>query len=234
MALRLPRFSAIWPAQDCALCRATSGYTLLCAACDGELPRLGAACARCALPLLRESAFCGRCLHKRRPAVDDAIAAFEYRFPVDRLVQRFKFAGDLAFGRELGARLAARAAGADRPDRLVVPPLSAPRLRERGFNQALEIAKVVARALDLRCDAGCIVRLRDTDPQHELDRRTRLANLRGAFACGRRLDGEHVALVDDVVTTGATAETLSRLLKQAGARRVSVWAVARTPGPALG
>jgi ComF family protein len=230
----LPKFSSIWPAQDCALCGAVSGDALLCDACDGGLPRLGPACARCALPLAREALFCGRCLHKRRPAVDDAIAVFEYRFPIDRLVQRFKFAGDLAFGRELGARLAARAAGATRPHRLVVPPLSKRRLRERGFNQALEIAKVVARALDVPCDGNSLVRTRDTDPQHELDRRTRLANLRGAFACTRRFDGEHVVIVDDVVTTGATAETLARLVKQAGARRLGVWAVARTPDPALG
>jgi len=233
-ALRLPKFSSLWPAQDCALCGTGSGDALLCDACDAGLPRLGSACARCALPLPREALFCGRCMHKRHPVVDHAIAAFEYRFPVDRLIQRFKFAGDLAFGRELAQRLAARVAGADRPHRLVVPPLSPKRLRERGFNQALEVAKVLGRALDVRCDAGALVRVRDTDPQHELDRRTRLANLRGAFACTRRLDGEHVALVDDVVTTGATAETLARLAKGAGAARVSVWAVARTPDPALG
>ena len=132
------------------------------------------------------------------------------------------------------ACLAARAARAARPRYLVVPPLSGPRLRERGFNQALEIAKVVAHQLDLRCESRALVRLRDTDPQHQLDRRARLANLRGAFACVHRFDGEPVAIVDDVVTTGATAETLARLLKQAGASRVSVWAVARTPDPALG
>src|SRR5205807_9876252 len=140
-------------------------------ACDAGLPRLGTACARCALPLAPGPLFCGRCMHKRHPAVDDALAAFEYRFPVDRLIQRFKFAGDLALGRELAERLAARVAGADRPQRLVVPPLSPRRLRERGFNQALEIAKVLARALDVRCDGTSLVRTRDTDPQHELDRR---------------------------------------------------------------
>ena len=224
----------MWPGQDCALCGAPSGDALLCTACDVSLPALGNACLRCALPLPQSKLLCGRCFGKRNPAVDDSIAAFEYRFPLDRLVLRFKFAADLAVGRALACRLAARVAGADRPRRVVVPPLSPPRLRSRGFNQALEVAKVVARRLDVRCDPRAIVRLRDTEAQRGLDRRRRLANLRGAFACARRVDGEHVAIVDDVVTTGATAETLARLLKDAGAARVSVWAVARTPDPALG
>jgi ComF family protein len=195
---------------------------------------MGHACLRCALPLPQSKLLCGRCLGKRNPSVDDSIAAFEYRFPLDRLVLRFKFAADLAVGRALASRLAARVAGADRPRCIVVPPLSSPRLRSRGFNQALEIAKVVARRLDVPCEPRAIVRLRETEAQRGLDRRRRLANLRGAFASPRRFDGEHVAIVDDVVTTGATAETLARVLKEAGAARVSVWAVARTPDPALG
>ncbi|HST00828.1 MAG TPA: ComF family protein [Usitatibacter sp.] len=166
--------------------------------------------------------------------MDDSIAAFEYRFPLDRLVLRFKFAADLAVGRALASRLAACVALADRPRRIVVPPLSSPRLRSRGFNQALEIAKVVARRLDVPCEPRAIARLRETEAQRGLDRRRRLANLRGAFASTRGFDGERVAIVDDVVTTGATAETLARTLKQSGASRVSVWAVARTPDPALG
>ena len=177
---------------------------------------------------------CGRCLGKRHPAVDDSIAVYEYRFPLDRLVQRFKFSADLALGRMLAARLALQAMQAERPRCLVVPPLSPRRMRGRGFNQALELAKVVGRALGVRCERRAIVRVRETEAQHELDRRRRLANLRGAFACARRFDGEHVAIVDDVVTTGATVETLARALKHAGAGRVSVWAVARTPDPALG
>ena len=224
----------MWPAQDCALCSAPSGDAFVCAPCEAALPWLRHACFRCALPLAPPQLLCGRCLGKRHPAVDDSIAVFEYRFPLDRLVQRFKFAADLAMGRALAARLAARVAAAERPRRIVVPPLSSRRLRERGFNQALELAKVVARAVQADCEPRAILRVRETQAQHELDRRQRLANLRGAFSCARCFDGEHVAIVDDVVTTGATAETLARVLKQAGAARVSVWAVARTPDPALG
>lgn len=232
--LRLPKISSIWPAQDCALCGSSSGDSLVCGACEASLPAIDHACLRCALPLAGSGLLCGGCLAKRHYAVDDSIAAFEYRFPLDRLVQRFKFAGDLALGRMLGARLAMRASHAGRPRCLVAPPLSPRRMRQRGFNQALELAKVVGRVLGVPCERRAIVRVRETEPQHELDRRQRLANLRGAFACARRFDGEHVAIVDDVVTTGATAETLAHALKQAGAARVSVWAVARTPDPALG
>ena len=232
--LHLPHFSAIWPAQDCALCGAPSGDSLLCTGCEASLPAIRHACLRCALPLAEPKPYCGRCLGKRNPAVDDSIAAFEYRFPLDRLVQRFKFAADLAVGRALASRLASCVDRADRPRCIVVPPLSPRRLRQRGFNQALELAKVVARRLDIACEPRAIVRIRETEPQHELDRARRLANLRGAFACVRRFDAGHVAIVDDVVTTGATVETLARVLKRSGAARVSVWAVARTPDPALG
>jgi len=207
---------------------------MFCSPCEVSLPAIRHACRRCALPLAGPRLFCGRCLGKRNAAVDDSVAAFEYRFPLDRLVQRFKFAADLAVGRALACRLAACVEGADRPRCLVVPPLSPRRLRERGFNQALELAKVVSRRLAVDCEPRAIARVRETEAQHELDRARRLANLRGAFACARRFAGAHVAIVDDVVTTGATAETLARALKEAGAGRVSVWAVARTPDPALG
>ena len=222
------------PGQDCALCGATSGRALVCAACERELPRLGNACARCALPLTASRGACGRCLAKRRPAIDSALAVFEYRFPLDRLVQRFKFGADLAIGRYLGEALAGRVVSLDRPGVIVVPPLSAARLRERGFHQALELARAVRHATGIPVDPSLVRRVRETESQHALDRRRRLANLRGAFACACAVQGLHVGIVDDVITTGATAQSLARVLKEAGAARVSAWAVARTPDPALG
>jgi len=190
---------------------------------------LDRACERCAVPLGRRGA-CGECL-AHAPCFDAAAAAFEYRFPVDRLILRFKYAGDLAIGHWLGLQLADRVAREDPPDLLVVPPLSASRLRTRGFNQALELAKVVAKRLALRCDLDGLTRDGAADPQVGLGRRERLANLRDAFRCRLALDDRHVAIVDDVLTTGATASCLARVLKAAGARRVSVWAVARAPEP---
>jgi ComF family protein len=191
------------------------------------LPVLAARCVRCAVPL-PAAGTCGECL-AHPPAFEDAESCFEYRFPVDRLIHRFKYAGDLATGRWLALQLALGVADEPRPDLLVAPPLSKARLRERGFNQALEIGKVVAKKLRVPCDIAGIVRTHETAPQPGLGRRARRANLRGAFRCDLRLAGAHVAIVDDVVTTGATADALARVLKKAGATRVSVWSVARTP-----
>ena len=209
------------------LCGAKSGAHLVCEACESGLPVLGTACERCAVPLPVDGT-CGEC-QRRPPRFDDAFALFEYRFPVDRLVHRFKFGADLAIGGWLAARLALRVPM--RPDVLVAPPLAPDRLRERGFNQSLEIAKRVARDLRLRHAWRGIVRSRMTIPQPGLGRSARRSNLRGAFDCRADFAGLHVAIVDDVLTTGATADALAAALKNAGAARVSVWAVARTPDP---
>lgn len=192
-------------AQDCALCGESSGASLVCGACAAALP----------------------------PAAADAevLAAFEYRFPVDRLVQRFKFGGDLAIGRWLASALAERARHEPRPDLLLAPPLTPARLRERGFNQSLEIARVVGRELRIPHSHRVVRKVRDTPAQHGLGARARRANLRGAFRCERALGGLRVAIVDDVLTTGATAGTLADELRRAGASEVRVWTVARAPLP---
>ena len=231
--IQAPLFSALgfsFLAQDCALCGAATGDAVICAACESALPRLASYCESCAVPLPR-AGICGRC-QRRPPAFDRAIAAFEYRFPVDRVVHRFKYSADLALGRWLSLQLAERVGCESPPDLLVAPPLTGVRLRERGFNQALEIAKVVGRRLGVRCDLTGLAKVRETSPQPGLGRARRRANLRRAFRCDLVLEGRSVALVDDVMTTGATADALARVLKAAGAARVSVWAVARTPDPA--
>jgi ComF family protein len=230
LTLQLPEKAAMGPrwhllTQDCLLCGAASGVRPVCDDCDEALPAIGAACPGCAIPLPQEG-ICGQCL-SRPFAFDDAVACFEYRFPLDRLVQRFKFGGDLALGRWLAMRLAHRVSNAC-PDLVVAPPLTRARLTERGFNQALEIAKVVARRRRARCDISAIRRVRDTAPQPGLGRRERRANLRDAFRCDRDVKGLHVAVVDDVMTTGATIDAMACALKQAGAARVSAWSVART------
>ena len=215
--------------QDCLLCAGASGESVVCGECALALPILATGCTRCAAPL-SEPGICGEC-QRHPPAFDAALAAFEYRFPVDRLIHRFKFAGDLAVGRWLSLQLLERVTAEPRPDLIVVPPLTPGRLRSRGFNQALEIGKVVGRRLGVRFAIGALAKTRDTAPQPGLGRRERRANLRRAFRCDRAFSGEHVALVDDVMTTGATADALARVLRAAGAGSVSVWTVARTPDP---
>ena len=177
---------------------------------------------------------CGHCERSLPcdPGLDGALCAFAYRFPVDRLVQRFKFAGDLAVGRWLGERLAQTARHATRPDILVAPPLSRRRLRERGFNQSLELARVAGRALDLPVEFRAMARVRDTAPQPGLGRDQRRENVRDAFTCDFDFRGRTVAIVDDVITTGATVAAFARALHLAGAVRVEAWVVARAPAPA--
>ena len=218
----------LW-SEDCALCLNPVSDRCVCAACRAALPHIANACERCALAL-PEGRCCGGCMTSP-PAFDDAVAAFEYRFPLDRLVQRFKYAGDLALGHWLALELAGRLAPLERPDLLVVPPLSRVRLRDRGFNQALEIARRVGRVLAVPVSAGAVRRVRETTSQARLRESERRANLARAFTCAADLRGRHVAVVDDVLTTGATADALARTLKGAGAARVSAWVVARVPEP---
>lgn len=208
-SLRLPSWPRLHLGQDCLLCMGASDE-VVCPSCARALPTANPACF---------------------PALEEAAAAFAYRFPVDRLVARFKFSADLAVGRWLGVRLADRVRGLARPDVIVAPPLAAERLRERGFNQALELAKVVARDLRVPLRSRGLRRTRATAPQPGLDRDARRANLEGAFACDADLRGLQVAIVDDVMTTGATAEALGLVLRAAGATKISVWVAARTPDP---
>jgi len=204
---------------------------VLCAACDADLPRLGGPlCPRCALPS-PAGEVCGRCL-ARAPAYDATTAALAYAFPADVLVQALKFRGELALAPLLGMLLAAQLERAARVDFVLPVPLAAARLRARGFNQALEIARHVARAAGARLEPLLAERSRDTASQMELPYAERSKNVRGAFRCERSLEGAAVALVDDVMTTGATLDELAATLKRAGAARVVNWVVARTPAPA--
>ena len=228
-ALQLLRKAAGTLGGDCWLCGAASPHALACAPCAQALPRATAACPRCALPMPTPD-LCGPCL-RRPPPFESSIAAFDYRFPVDRLVQRFKFSGDLAAGRWLALQLAQRAVHAPRPQLLVAPPLTRARLTSRGFNQALEIARVVGSELGVPTVPRALARVRETAPQPGLGGRARRENLRDAFRCSLALEGRDVAIVDDVMTTGATAAAVARALRSAGAGRVSVWVVARTPEP---
>jgi ComF family protein len=209
----------------CFVCRGRS-QELVCGECKSELPRLTSElCPRCALPA-PGGAVCGRCL-AHPPHYDATLAALAYDFPADALVHALKFRGELALAAYLG-RLLLPAASAERPDIVIAVPLSSKRLRERGYNQAVEIARhVMPRRLDL----GICVRERDSTPQIELPWDERHRNVRGAFSCNTRLAGASVAVVDDVMTTGATLDEVARTLKRAGAGRVMNWVVARTLPP---
>jgi ComF family protein len=214
-------------AQDCILCGAAAGSEILCAPCESALPRLhGALCSQCALPL-PTGGVCGAC-QRRPPSFYQTLAALEYAFPVDSMIHAFKYAGNLALAPHLAGHLMDALRAHRRPDVVVPVPLSRVRLRERGFNQSLEIARLVARRLALPLLPSLLVRVRDTQPQTNLPWRARSANVKGAFACSTDLQGKHCAIVDDVMTTGATLDEAASVLKRRGAESVSVWVVART------
>ncbi|NBB93839.1 MAG: ComF family protein [Gammaproteobacteria bacterium] len=214
----------------CLICgrRARDGLDC-CAGCEADLPTNRIACCQCGLPLASPARRCGRCA-RRPPAFATTEAAFEYVGVVESLVQRFKFRRDLAAGRVLGALTAKRlaAAGAARPQALVPVPLHWRRRLWRGFNQSEMIARDLSRSLGGIPVADLLERRRATPAQSALPAARRGGNVRGAFRA--RLPGcrpAHLALVDDVMTTGATLNECARALRRAGVVRVDVWVVAR-------
>lgn len=209
----------------CVLCGAATRAQRLCEPCTRALPRVPQnRCVVCALPLPSGS-LCGDCLD-RPPAYDSVTAVYCYAFPVDALVRAYKYRGDLTLAPLFGHHLA-REAGAQ-VDAIVPMPLAAARLRERGFNQAYELGRYVGRALGLPVLASACRKVADTPPQAALPWSERASNVRGAFVCDIDLSGKRIAVVDDVMTTGATLNELAKNLKRAGAASVSGWMIART------
>lgn len=221
------KFMRILPAQPCLLCGGDSHAGLCCAACDAELPRLSVAhCPICALPTLAGEV-CGQCL-KHPPPFDHTIAAFSYDFPLDKMVQALKFRERLVLVDYLADAVVQQIQ--TRADSLVALPLHPTRLRERGFNQSLLLARRIGHRLNIPILADACERVRNTPPQSSLPWKERDKNMRLAFTCKPDADahGKHIAIVDDVMTTGASVGELARALKQAGASAVSAWVVART------
>lgn len=230
----LSRLPAVLPCS-CALCGG-HGDEALCDECHAQFfSQQPHRCARCALPLPESSAsVCGACL-KQPPAFDATIVAADYAAPVDQLVLALKFGGRLELA-PLLARMLKNATPQMRADALpallTAVPLGPQRLAERGFNQALEIARPLARMLGSRIDAQLAVRAHDTHPQSLLHPDERHKNIRNAFlVTGDAIDrvrGMHVGVVDDVMTTGETLNELAATLKRFGAARVTNFVLART------
>lgn len=231
----LLRRTALGLPSLCAICRGW-GRQRLCAACverfAAEVPR----CRRCALEVPAGITCCGACLIEP-PPYRATLAAVTYGYPWDRLIAAFKFHAALDLAPAFADLLlhAHRRRDGAAPSLLLAVPLSAERLRERGYNQAWEIARRLARALRCATDPALLLRIKDTPHQLAFPPDRRAANVRSAFAIEPRraaeLRGRHVTLVDDVMTSGATAAEIARMLQAAGAAGVDVWVVARTPRP---
>ncbi|HUL40485.1 MAG TPA: ComF family protein [Burkholderiales bacterium] len=214
--------------NECVLCGAAVRTQSLCTGCHEHLPHLRQPrCRICALPI-PVGDLCGSCMSDP-PAFQCTRAAFIYSFPVDALVQSLKYQGNLALAPVLAVELLRNLD--DRPDYLIPVPLSTARLRERGFNQALEIARVISKKLGVRLLTDACRRVLDNPPQAGLPWKDRAKNVRGAFLFTAELREKKIALLDDVMTTGATLNELAKAARKKGAIEISAWVVARTLPP---
>lgn len=215
----------------CCIVCARTGRGELCAECEDALPGArDGRCGRCGLGL-GSSGTCADCTADP-PPFDHTVVIADYAPPLDRVVHALKFGREAALARPLGVALARRLVQPlDASTLVTAVPLSVPRLAERGFNQSLEIARHVARARRIALAPELCERVRDTAAQTDLPWAERAANVRGAFATNGALTGAHVAVLDDVMTTGATLDEIAATLKRAGAASVANWVVARTLPP---
>jgi ComF family protein len=208
------------------------GVIDLCRDCAADLPRNEPACSVCAEPLPAASAgprVCGACL-RDPPPFRSSFVPFRYAYPLDHLVRGLKFRNELACGRVLGQLFAGclSARGAPLPEAIVPVPLALRRYRQRGYNQSIELALSIRRVTGLAVRSDIAIRQRETAEQAGLDRKARRRNVTGAFAAVAPLQSSHIAILDDVVTTGSTVCELADVLQRAGAEQVEIWAIART------
>ena len=205
----------------------------VCSACEKALPWISNACTQCALPLpdgISEDLLCGRCL-KKQPYFNASYSLFSYEKNIIALMHQLKFHNKLAVSRLFGDLLAREVMAAEpvRPDCLLPVPLFKKRLRQRGFNQSIEISRSLSKAWKLPLDIHSVIRERETTSQTGLDAKQRNRNIKGAFVVVKKLNYQHVAIIDDVVTTTSTVNELSRVLINAGVKKISVYSIARAP-----
>ena len=218
--------------SQCAVCRAWPAQPL-CGACSVEFGHARARCLRCALPIPAgvDVDECGKCLAEP-PVLDECHAAVSYGYPWSYLVAQYKFKGEPGWARVFANLMRcsnALMASIDRADCVLPMPLARERLAERGFNQALALARLLAPA---RTDAGLLLRIRNTPAQSALERRARIGNVQGAFALDPMragdVRGKRVVLVDDVMTSGASLHASARVVREGGASHVAAVVFART------
>ncbi len=214
----------------CLLCSApTHRPRDLCQACELDLPWLTSVCQRCSLPLPEGApSLCGKCL-RNPPPYRRCYCTFTYQYPIDRLILEFKENRKLLIGKLL-ATLMIDSLPLDHavPDLIIPVPLHKAALRQRGFNQSMEIAEVLSDQWRVPIDNRGCRRILRTQAQKSLPLKQRQQNVRGAFSADRSYRGLRVAIVDDVITTGSTVNELARLITERGAAAIHVFCIART------
>jgi ComF family protein len=217
--------------SSCVFCNDLSRRKLdLCAACENELPFLQNYCTCCAQPLVEGQVICGNCLNNRLTFIKTFVL-FHYQTPIDQLILGLKFSNRLINAKVLGELLANYLADQYRiqakPEIIIPVPLHSARLRERGYNQAFELARPIAKKLKIPIDKTNVVRIKNTAAQALLPAKERAQNIKRAFSVTKMKKYKHVAIIDDVITTGNTIIELSKTLHQAGVEKIDIWCCAK-------
>ncbi len=218
---------------QCALCADSTHNSFgLCQGCMAELPFIYRACTRCSLPITYSGLLCGKCLINP-PVYDECHAIFAYQPPLNYLISACKFHHKLNYTRLLGLLMAKSLPTRLKvlPELLIPVPLHKRRLAERGYNQSLEIARPISKSLHIPIDYNCCSRIRSTIAQTGLTGKKRQQNIKNAFAITQKINAKHIAIIDDVVTTGSTVAELSKLMRAQGVQHIQVWCCARTISP---
>ncbi|VAW51683.1 Competence protein F homolog, phosphoribosyltransferase domain; protein YhgH required for utilization of DNA as sole source of carbon and energy [hydrothermal vent metagenome] len=225
-------FSNLFPSR-CILCQQTvSQHFEVCSDCYQTLPHNKHCCGHCSLPLaedIKNFVLCGRCI-QILPAFDYAHSPFRYEEAVIGLVHQLKFSEKISFARTIGEMLLVHLSDTnEKPDCILPVPLHKTRLRQRGFNQSIEISRVLAKKLGVPIERNAVIRKRSTIAQAGLNAKQRKKNIKGAFSIVGQLNYKHILIVDDVMTTGATVNELAKVLKKNKVARVGVLSIARAP-----
>ncbi len=215
--------------QNCLLCDAKESENVgLCQNCLADLPHSPIqSCPQCGLT--SNGIVCGKCL-SNKPSFDKTYAVFTYDFPINTMMHKYKYGSQIQLGQIFG-QLLAQKVDSTAIDIITPMPMHPARLKERGFNQALEIAKSLTQSQPFQShllNYQDIIRIKNTLPQASLPLKTRAKNIRHAFQVNLNLTGLRIAIVDDVMTTGASLNELAKTLKKLGAAHVECWVVART------
>lgn len=226
----LSKIATLLYQQSCILCQqGASSNIALCPLCEKLLSQNLNSCIQCGLTLINsDKCYCGQCL-TQPPYFDELISLANYQMPIDYLITQFKFQRKLAFGHTLGQLLIKKISLLQhKPESIIPIPLHPKRLRQRGYNQAAILAHTISKRLNLPINLNNVRRIIDTKPQADLLAKDRKRNVKHAFQITNPIQHKHIALVDDIVTTGNTINELSRVFKKAGVKRITVWCLART------